>query len=283
MKNLLIPSLLTAAFLLAACGPSASEQATGTAIVMTATALSWTHTPSLTPTFTFTSTATPTSTITPTSTSTPTETLTPTPSETPTDTPTSTRTPKPTLTPSPTFDFPKLMVNKTAHCRYGPATAYLHAADLYAGDKGVVWGRYVNSNWLWVKMDKLSYSCWLAPSVVDVSGDVKRVGYVNVKLPMSVLYDPPDGVRAVRKGDKVTVTWNSNYETADDDRGYLLDVFVCQNGLYIWSPVSLPDQYHTSYTFTDQAGCGQSSGGTLASVEKHGYTTAVDIPWPEAR
>lgn len=78
---------------LTACGPSAEEQATMTATAMTATAASWTRTP------TSTNTATSTPTLTPT----PTETSTPTPSETPTRAPTKTAIP-PTLTP--TLDLP---------------------------------------------------------------------------------------------------------------------------------------------------------------------------------
>ena len=69
--------------------------------------------------------------------------------------------------------------------------------------------------------------------------------------------------------------------TLDDDRGYFLDVWVCQDGNYVWMPTSLPDQYHTTATFTDQSGCSQPSGGKLYTVEKHGYTTPVDIPWPK--
>jgi hypothetical protein len=47
--------------------------------------------------------------------------------------------------------------------------------------------------------------------------------------------------------------------------------------------LNLPDQYHTSYTFTDGPGCSQPSGGKLYTVEKHGYTSPVDIPWPPAQ
>ena len=126
-------------------GPSAEQMATMTATAATETAAAWTKTP--TPTNTPTSTPTPTDTPTPTSTFTPTE------------TPTLTITPSPTITPTPTFAFPSVVVNKQAHCRYGPAQAYLHAADLYAGDTGTVRGRYVNSTWLLIKFNKIPYFC----------------------------------------------------------------------------------------------------------------------------
>ncbi|MFH1906723.1 MAG: hypothetical protein ABIL11_04965 [Chloroflexota bacterium] len=56
---------------------------------------------------------------------------------------------------------------------------------------------------------------------------------------------------ATRQGDQVSVTWSLVDMTLDDDRGYMLDVFVCQNGAYLWWPVALSDKYQTSYTFTD--------------------------------
>ena len=279
MKPIFLSTFLILTFLLTACGPSLESQATMTATSLTATAVSWTQTPSPTATFTSTDTSTPTITLTPT------DTFTPTPSLTPTETPTPTPSMTFTVTLTPTFDFPKVMVTAAqAHCRYGPAVAYLHAADLYAGDTGLVWGRYNLSNWLYVKMDKLKYPCWVSPSVVQVDGDITLLAYQkDLHLPQSSIseYTPPKNVRASRSGDKVTVTWDAMYMTQDDDNGYMLDVFVCQNKNYIWDPVSLPDQYHTSYTFTDQAGCPFPSGGTIASVEKHGYTSWEHIPWPK--
>lgn len=218
-----------------------------------------------------------------------TETITPTipPSETavPSLTATITLTPSLTDTPgpsaTPTFAFPSVTVNKQAHCRYGPATAYLHAADLYAGDKGTVRGRFNNSTWLYIKFDKLKYFCWVAPTVVDVVGDIKTIKFTDVHLPgPSVLYGPPKGVNAVRDGDKVTISWEVLKMTDDDDRGYLLDIFVCQKGVYFWSPIALENRDKTSYTIKDEAGCPVPSGGRLYGVEKHAYTTPVTINWP---
>ncbi len=234
-----------------------------------------THTP--TPTFTLT----PTNTFTPTSTFTPTFTFTPSATFTFTLTPTDTATP--TITPTPTFAFPTFRVKMQAHCRYGPSKAYLHAADLYKGDTGLVWGRFRYSNWLYVRPDKIHYACWVSPSVVEVEGDITRLVYQEVRLPgPSVLYEPPSGVRAYREGNEVTIRWNEVWMTEDDDRGYFIEAWVCQNGTYLWWTVSLPDQYHTTYTVTDEPGCSASSKGWLYAVEKHGYTKPVEIPWPQA-
>ena len=251
-----IPAFLLILFIISACGPSPEEQATLTATSITATAASWTETPSHTPS--------PTTTFTPTITFTPTVTLTP------------------TITATPTFAFPVVTVNKQAHCRYGPAVAYLHAADLYPGDVGSVRGRAVYSNWLYIKFDKLNYFCWVAPSVVDVVGDISNINKVTPNL-LSIgsnQYGPPHNVSAVRDGDTVTISWDQMMMTDDKDRGYFIEAFVCQDGNYLWWTFSYPDQFITSYTVKDEAGCPGPSYGQLYTVEKHGYSQPVDIPWP---
>jgi len=169
-----------------------------------------------------------------------------------------------------------------AACLFGPAKAYLWARDLAQGDKGVVWGRAPVGDWLYVKMDKLDIPCWVSPYVVEVQGDVNTLLKQEVRLPITnALYAAPTNVEVERNEDQVTVSWDQVWMTEDDDRGYFLDVWVCQDGNLVWTPVSLPDQYHDSYTFTDEPGCSEPSGGQLYTVEKHGYTDPVEIPWPE--
>ena len=241
-------------------------------------------------------TPTTTATLTPTATNTATHTatLTASPSSTPSATATQTRTPTQTLTPTitpsptitftltptatPTYDFPDVTVNMAqAHCRYGPSTGYLHAADLYLGDHGTVRGRNQSATWLYIKFDKLKYFCWVAASVVDVQGDVMLVYPTERKLPKSTLYGPPDDVVAVRNGNSVTVSWDKVNMTEDDDRGYMIEAYVCQDQRYIFVVVATNN---TFYEFADGPGCPQPSQGLLYTVEKHGYTDPVTIPWP---
>ncbi|MGE5377337.1 MAG: hypothetical protein ACM3XO_19950 [Bacteroidota bacterium] len=219
----------------------------------------------------------------PTKTALPTLTFTPTDTLVPSASPTATIAPTATISATPTFNFPTVTVNKQAHCRYGPSVAYLHAADLYPGDTGSVRGRYIYSNWLYVKFDKLKYFCWVAPSVVDVVGDVKTVGYKELNLQSigSNMYGPPKGVTAVRNGNEVLISWDQVKMTRDDDRGYLLELFVCQDTIYKWWTDSYPDQYKTSYEVRDEPGCATPSSGKLYTVEKHGFSDPVDIPWPQ--
>ena len=256
MNSRWIVILPVLALTLSGCGPSPEQQ-------VTLTATAWTATPTQTATATITPTPTATRTSTPTLTLTPTVTITP------------------SITPSPTYAFPAVVVNQQAHCRYGPSKAFLHAADLYPGDAGTVRGRFSYSQWLYIKFDKLDYFCWVAPSVVDVTGDISLIKYTEPKPPgPSVLYEPPGKVSATRDGKQVTITWSKVHMTVDDDRGYFIEGWLCQGGAYYWWTVSFPDQYTTSHTVTDEKGCNGPSGGKLYAVEKHGYTTPVEIPWP---
>jgi hypothetical protein len=246
-------AMLATALLIGSCGPSAEEKLSMTA---TSVAASWTATH----TITFTPSLTPT----------------------PENTPTPTITQTPTITPTPTFSFPSVTVNKQAHCRYGPSTAFLHAADLYPGDTGTVRGRFEYSSWLYIKFDKLKYFCWAAPSVVDLVGDVKTLYFTEPDL-QSVGYNqygPPRYVNAVRSGAEVTITWEQVSMTADHDRGYLIVAFVCQDGAYLWWTFSYPDQFTTSYTVRDESGCPLPSEGVIYTVEKHGFSKPAQIPWP---
>jgi hypothetical protein len=212
--------------------------------------------------------------VTPTSTRTrtPTITLTPTQTYTPSLTPTA------TVTLTPTYSFPQVVVQKQANCRYGPGTAYLYSFGLYPGDKGEVNGRNNSGTWLWIKPENLSRHCWMAASVAEVTGDVFSVVVVERQLPFATtLYDPPNNVQATRDGDTVRVTWNKVNMTEDDDRGYLIEATVCQEGHLIFMAVSTND---TFYEFSDEPGCPVASNGLLYTVEKHGYTEPVTIPWP---
>src|SRR6266540_1389996 len=241
--------------LVSACAPSTEEQATPTSPAITATEESTeTAAPTFTPAITLTPTVPFTATI----------------------------EMSPTVTATPTFDFPTATINKQAHCRYGPSVAYLHAADLYPGDVGTVRGRFIYSNWLYIKFDKLDYFCWVAPSVVNVVGDISTVAYKELNLQSigSNQYGPPGCVTAVRDGNNVTISWHQVKMTKDKDRGYLLELFVCQDTIFKWWTDSYPDQYSTSYTVQDEAGCAQPSSGKLYTVEKHGFSEPAIIPWP---
>ncbi|OGO28231.1 MAG: hypothetical protein A2W33_06920 [Chloroflexi bacterium RBG_16_52_11] len=112
---------------------------------------------------------------------------------------------------------------------------------------------------------------------MEVAGDVSGLPVVQARLPHSTLYGSPEDVQAVREGDQVIVTWNRVDMTLDDDRGYLIEATVCQNGTLVWIAIQTNENYHE---FTDEQNCSGASNGKLYTVEKHGYTDLVEIPWP---
>lgn len=255
--------ILTYLFLIVGCSSDinlfTSPRPTPT-VIMTATV---TRSPSPSPSPTPVPTSTPT--LTPTETQTPTITFTPTINLTP------------TITPTATFDFPDVTVLMQANCRYGPGTAYLYAHGLYEGNHGEVNGRNYSGTWLWIKPDNLDWHCWVAASVVEVQGDIRTVVVHRSSLPYSSLYGPPGKVHASRDGDRVVVSWEAVWMTDDDYRGYLIEATVCQDGNLI--PIAVQTD-RTSYDFSDEQKCSGESSGRLYSVEKHGYSDPVEIPWP---
>jgi hypothetical protein len=131
---------------------------------------------------------------------------------------------------------------------------------------------------VWFKPDNLDRHCWAAASVMQISGDVKSVTIAPVNLPMANdLYSSPENVQATRDGNEVRVTWDKVDMTDDDRRGYLIEATICQNGGRVSIAVFTEE---TSYEFNDDTNCDKESNGKLYTVEKHGYTDPVSIPWP---
>jgi hypothetical protein len=92
-----------------------------------------------------------------------------------------------------------------------------------------------------------------------------------------VLYKSPKNIRATRDGDTVSITWDTVHMTEDDDRGYLVEANVCQNGGFIPVAYASMDNH---VEIKDGKGCKSKSNGRLYTVEKHGYTDPVKINWP---
>ena len=235
------------------------------------------NTPTSLPSFTPTLTPTYTLTYTPTNTPTATLTFTPTLTYTPSNTPTITSTP--TITPSPTLAVPEGVVKVgQANCRYGPGTVYLYYLGLYENNHVMIDGRNSNGSWLWVKADQYDRHCWAAASVFDISGDVMSVPVTPVNLPKSSVGHTPTGVKAVRNGNQVTISWDEpTHITPGGREGALLEVFVCQNGGNVWLALQTNN---LSITIQDDQNCSRASSGVLYIVDKTGYSPPANIPWP---
>lgn len=182
-----------------------------------------------------------------------------------------------TLPVTPTPAQPWAAVAVQAHCRYGPGVAYLHSHDLYPGDRSLIDGRNPSGTWLWIQPENLERHCWAATSTLTVYGDIASLNVVTSRLPYSDLYGPPQNVQTAREGTEVTIAWDAIPFTVDDDRGYMLELRLCQNGALSTQTFQT---YDSSLTVTDELDCDSPSGGTLWGAEKHGYTQPVEIPWP---
>ena len=229
-----------------------------------------TETPVPSATNTYTPTPLPTATFTPSMTPTFTATITPTPTITQT----------PSITPTPTYDFPDGIAKLQAFCRYGPDTAYLHSHGLAVSDHVEIHNRNKWGDWLWVKPDNLDRRCWVAASVLDITGNVMLLYEYQSGLPKTSFVGPPTGVYAVRNAEtnEVTVYWNKTVPNKlADQRGYLLEVWLCQNGSFFWDAVHTDK---TFYKFTDEPDCIGTSSGLLYTAEKHGYSAPVTLVWP---
>ena len=219
-----------------------------------------------------------------TSTAGPTATVTATPTPTPTHTPVPsvTATKLPTVTPVPTYVNLRGQVLVRSNCRYGPGAPYLYKYGLVAGSNLEVIGRTDQGTWILVRAIGGNNPCWVKASLMDVKGDVMDVEPTYMPLPPSPYYGPPSGVSAQREGNDVHISWNPINLRAGDDQAaasYVVEAWICQAGQLIFTPVG---SYYPSAMVVDEPGCSQPSHARLLGAEKHGYTRAVEIPWPQA-
>jgi hypothetical protein len=215
---------------------------------------------------------------------TPASTATETPLPTRTSIPTAMPTPTeiPTATPVPTYVILRGQVLVRSNCRYGPGAPYLYKYGLVPGSNLEIIGRTDLGTWILVRAIGGNNPCWVKASLMDIKGDVMNVEPTYVPLPPSPYYGPPSGVSAQREGNEVHISWNPINLRAGDDQAaasYVVEAWVCQAGQLIFTPVG---SYYPSATVLDEPGCSQPSHARLLGAEKHGYTRAVEIPWPQA-
>ncbi len=271
-RRFCLPILLSAlALATAACNVPGAIEVLLAAPTVTAS-------PTLEPTATATASEPPTATITPSVTRTATITLTPKPSLSPTVTPTPTDTQPPTHTPTitPTPEIRGRVLEK-ANCRYGPGAAYLYEWGLYPANRVTVLGRNQDGSWLYVDPWTYTDKCWVKADLLELNGEVSDLPQIRTLLPYTEFYWPPKGVSASRSGDEVTVTWSLVPMSLDDNRGYLIEAFLCQDGQLRFTPVQY---WEPPAVLQDEPGCMEPSSARIYTAEKHGYTQWILIRWP---
>lgn len=186
----------------------------------------------------------------------------------------------PTATPIPTYAILRGEVLVRSNCRYGPGEPYMYKYGLVVGSNLEVIGRNDLGTWILVRAIGGDNPCWVKASLMDVKGDVMSVAPTDLPLPISPYYRPPSAASAVREGDEVSVFWNPITLNAGDDSGhypYVVEAWVCRAGELVFTPVG---SYEAAVKIVDEEGCSEASHGQVRAAEKHGYTRAVEIPWP---
>ena len=216
--------------------------------------------------------------------------LTPSPTLTPTQTHTQTPTPTASLTPTitlqPTYAVLRGIVNsELVMCFYGPSRAYLFKYALIGTSRLEIIGYLPDTGYIQVRAIGGTNPCWMNLEWMDVQGDINSVQPIDpleITLPWSPYYAGPTWVNATRSGNEVTITWSPLVLRAGDDSGqelYLAETWVCRAGKLTFVPIGA---YQPLVTVVDEPGCSQPSFGRVYSVEKHGYTKYLPVPWPPA-
>jgi hypothetical protein len=182
-----------------------------------------------------------------------------TPTSTFTSTATSTQTPVQTSSPTstPTYAVLRGTVLEQANCRYGPGT------------------------WILIQAIGDNNPCWVKASLLDIQGDVMSVAPATLPLPQSPYYGPVTGIYAERIGDSVVISWDPiNLKAGDDSQElpYLIEAWLCQDGQLTFTPIGSGE---TIVTVQDESGCIEPSHARVYGVEKNGYTSWVEVPWPQ--
>jgi hypothetical protein len=209
-------------------------------------------------------------------------TVTPTLTPAVTDTPTPDYSPTPSFTPSmtPTYVVPRGRVNTRAQCRYGPGAAYLYKYGLFEGNTMEIIGRNELGTWAYIQAIGGNNPCWINASLLDITrGDFMSLPVTYNRLPKSDLYNPPSAVSAVRVGNDVTIQWTKVWMTEDDDRGYLIEAWLCQDGQLVFTPIGVKSNV-LAIKVIDEPGCLEPSGARVYTAEKHGYTQWRLARWP---
>ena len=192
----------------------------------------------------------------------------------------------PTITP--TFAPPRITILVTSACLYGPGSAYLYKYGLNATIWMTVIGRNMDGSWLNIKssFDPVTNACWIKATQVRFdTGNIKDVPIVWTALPYSTLYKPPSAVSASRVGNEVSIFWQPVWMTEDDYVGYLIEAWVCQDGMQVFLPIKYATAFDQNNSMMviqikDEPGCDLPSSARIYTAEKHGYSDYRMIPWP---
>jgi hypothetical protein len=202
--------------------------------------------------------------------------------------------PTDTLTPTPIPVVESLKATVTGgklSCRYGPGAEYLYLFAFNETANIKLVGRTDANNWVWVankNSENRDNNCWVNAKFLNIAGDPKMlpVVYPDIAfLPVSPYYpNGPTWVEATRDGNAVVIVWEavpiSPGKYADENmKQYLIEVWRCEAGQIIFE--TLGTNSPTITVQNAEAGCGTPSHGRVFVQEKHGYSSWIEVPWPD--
>lgn len=95
------------------------------------------------------------------------------------------------VTPQPPMQ-PYVTADQNANCRAGPSTTFEVRAYLMQGAQALLEGRLADNSWFVITPPGESQSCWIAASVVNVSGELGGIAIVAAPPPpVPVITIPP--------------------------------------------------------------------------------------------
>ena len=166
---------------------------------------------------------------------------------------------------------------------------YLYLYGMVKGAMQDILGRTDTGKWILTRSHGDNKSCWVKTEFMQLNGDVMSLEMVYpdkfTLIESNQGYRSPWNVAAVRNGDKLTISWESEPLRAGDEESatsvlYIVETWVCQGGQLVFTPLGA---YTAQVTVTDEPGCAQTSHGRVYFSEKHGYAGPSEIPWPAAR
>jgi hypothetical protein len=182
-----------------------------------------------------------------------------------------------------------VVIPEKVSCRYGPGAMYLYLYGMVTGAVQDVLGRTDTGAWVLTKSRGDDKSCWVKSEFLDIKGDLMSLDVVYpdhfTLIKSNQIYRFPWNVAAVRNGNKVTISWESEPMHAGDEESatsvlYVVETWVCKGGQLVFTPIGA---YVAQVSVDDEPGCAQASHGRVYFSEKHGYTGPSEIPWPVSR
>jgi hypothetical protein len=148
---------------------------------------------------------------------------------------------------------------------------------LFPGERVTVWGRNPTGAWLYVNPPNYLDRCWLEATQLLPPVESMSLPQASSSLPRSDLYSPPRNIKTTRAANQVSITWDPLFVTRQDERGYLFEAWLCQDGIRVFSAEQTTG---TSITVVDEGGCEGFAGAQLYTAEIHGYSRPAIVFWP---